>query len=239
MVISKEQFESVRKQVTERPFSKISFTGKLSGLTYLHYRLLRPYLKWCYKQFQKQHTDYPWMAPDAMKALDLLLTREMQSFEFGSGRSTLFFAKRMKWVTSVEHANGWYNNVKKMLATEGIDNAELLLAAPDPAFRLPQLSSLQQISISAEDYPAKDELFEAYYQTINRFEDESLDLVVVDGRARVSCARAAIPKLKSGGILLLDNSERARYAVVHQWLAQWPGLVTTTGLTETTLWLKP
>ena len=208
-------------------------------MTYLHYRLLRPYLKWRYNQFQKQHTNCPWMAPDAMKALDLLLTREMRGFEFGSGRSTLFFAKRMKWVTSVEHANGWHNKVKKMLVTEGIDNAELLLAAPDPAFRLPQLSSLQQMRISAEDYPAKDELFDDYYQTINRFEDESLDLVVVDGRARVSCARAAIPKLKSGGILLLDNSERARYAVVHQWLAQWPKLVTGTGLTETTLWLKP
>lgn len=208
-------------------------------MTYLHYRLLRPYLKWCYHQFQKQHTDCPWMAPDAIKALDLLLTREMRGFEFGSGRSTLFFAKRMKWVTSVEHAKDWYNQVKKMLATEGIDHAELLLAAPDPAFRLPPLSSLQQMRISAEDYPAKDDLFETYYQTINRFEDESLDLVVVDGRARVSCARAAIPKLKSGGILLLDNSERARYAAVHQWMADWPKLVITTGLTETTLWLKP
>ena len=239
MAISKEEFESVGKKVTARPFSKISFRGKLSGLTYLLYRLLRPYLKWCYKQFQKQHTDCPWMAPDAIKALDLLLTLEMRGFEFGSGHSTTFLAKRIKSVTSVEHANGWYNKVKKMLATEGIDNVELLSAAPDPAFRLPQLSSLQQMRISAEDYPAKDNLFKAYYQTINRFEDESLDLVVVDGRARVSCAKAAIPKLKSGGLLLLDNSERARYAAVHQWLAQWPKLVTTTGLTETTLWLKP
>ena len=42
--------------------------------------------------------------------------------------------------------------------------------------------------------------------------DASLDLVVVDGRARVECARRAMPKVKPGGLLLLDDTSRERYA---------------------------
>jgi hypothetical protein len=53
--------------------------------------------------------------------------------------------------------------------------------------------------------------FEEYVKFIERYSDESFDLISVDGRARVSCFRAAIKKLKPGGMLILDNSERNRY----------------------------
>jgi predicted O-methyltransferase YrrM len=41
-----------------------------------------------------------------------------------------------------------------------------------------------------------------------------LDLVVVDGRARVACVRQALPRLASDGVLLLDNADRDEYASV-------------------------
>lgn len=50
-----------------------------------------------------------------------------------------------------------------------------------------------------------------YHWQINIVEDNTLSLVIVDGRDRVKCIEASIPKLMSGGLLILDNSEREYY----------------------------
>jgi predicted O-methyltransferase YrrM len=42
--------------------------------------------------------------------------------------------------------------------------------------------------------------------------DQSFDVIVADGRARPACLRVAMPKLKPGGLLVLDNAERPWYA---------------------------
>jgi predicted O-methyltransferase YrrM len=52
---------------------------------------------------------------------------------------------------------------------------------------------------------------EGYVGAIDRFEDESLDVVLVDGHERVSCCRRAMSKVKPGGLLLLDDSWRSWY----------------------------
>lgn len=38
-----------------------------------------------------------------------------------------------------------------------------------------------------------------------------IDVIIVDGRDRVKCIQSAIPKLRSAGWLILDNSEREYY----------------------------
>ena len=47
-----------------------------------------------------------------------------------------------------------------------------------------------------------------YNQVIETFQDNYFDLILVDGRDRAKCIESSIPKLKSGGWLVLDNSER-------------------------------
>ncbi|MFA4945157.1 MAG: hypothetical protein WC789_10715 [Lentisphaeria bacterium] len=37
------------------------------------------------------------------------------------------------------------------------------------------------------------------------------DMIVIDGRMRVPCGFAALSRVRDGGIILLDNSERKRY----------------------------
>jgi predicted O-methyltransferase YrrM len=64
-------------------------------------------------------------------------------------------------------------------------------------------------SYKSSDY---DELsFEAYVKTIDNYPDNYFDLVVVDGRARPACIKHAVPKIKRGGVLILDNSDRDYY----------------------------
>jgi hypothetical protein len=50
-------------------------------------------------------------------------------------------------------------------------------------------------------------------------EDAGLfDLVIIDGRNRVECARACLDKLSARGVIIWDNSERERYAVGIEYL---------------------
>lgn len=50
-----------------------------------------------------------------------------------------------------------------------------------------------------------------YSAIILPFPDEYFDLVIVDGRDRVKCLKNSFDKVKQGGVLILDNSERGEY----------------------------
>ncbi len=67
------------------------------------------------------------------------------------------------------------------------------------------------------------------------------DLIVIDGRRRVACGRAAVPTLAPGGLLVLDNSERPRYAELCDLLAEWPvAHYTASGRRwRTSIWRRP
>lgn len=51
-------------------------------------------------------------------------------------------------------------------------------------------------------YPEK----KAYINSINKF-TESFDIIVIDGSYRMECAKVAFPKLKKGGVIILDNAD--------------------------------
>jgi hypothetical protein len=55
-------------------------------------------------------------------------------------------------------------------------------------------------------------LFEAYAASIDDYPAESFDLILIDGRARPSCFLHALPRVKPGGYIVWDNTERAHYA---------------------------
>ena len=60
-----------------------------------------------------------------------------------------------------------------------------------------------------------------YHGACEEFPDNHFDLVLVDGRGRVECVRAAVRVLKPGGCLMLDNSERSEYQEIFKLLRGW------------------
>jgi predicted O-methyltransferase YrrM len=46
------------------------------------------------------------------------------------------------------------------------------------------------------------------YADLSEYENRSLDLVLVDGAERAACAKSAVAKVKSGGLIYLDNSDK-------------------------------
>lgn len=160
--------------------------------------------------------ELPWMTYAAISWLERFLRPEMSVFEWGSGGSSAFFAKRARRVQSVEHDSAWHDSVVKTLETRGYTNASVQLIEP-----VKGALTQSRYASSSPDYV--DWCFERYASSIDAYADESFDLVVVDGRARPGCIEHAIPKVKRGGFLLLDNSERAAYAAGRALLDAWPG----------------
>lgn len=160
----------------------------------------------------------PWMNFRVIEWLESTLKSEMRVFEYGSGGSTLFLSKRVAEVVSIEHDEGFYEFMVQRFQREGVSNCTYVLSPPKPmeAGVVPPYGSNSFTS----DWPAQRTMsFESYVKTIDDYPDGSFDLVTVDGRARPSCALRALPKIKNGGWLLVDNMERARYAIIRDLLA--------------------
>lgn len=238
MTVTLSKFSEVQQAISAKPFARKNFSQqKGSGIAYWQYRLLRPFLKLKYNNYQKAHPQEPWLCPDSIKALQTLLTDSEAGLEYGSGRSTAYFAPFFKKYVSVEHDEAWFGQVSNQISQLPQVEYHLIKAEKD----VPQqhLNSEAQVFLTEAEFPVPDDLFKTYTDFVLQFTDESFDFILVDGRARKTCALNAIDKLKSGGLLVLDNSERHRYQKVHQTLSSWPKIETTTGLTNTTTWRKP
>jgi len=173
------------------------------------------------------------LTPRSVALLDALIRPEDRAFEWGSGRSTAWLAARTARLTSVEHDPDWHARVSAALAAEARVECRLQPADPNGA---------------ADP---------AYCGAIDDAPDGALDLVLIDGLYRDECARRALPKLAPGGLLVLDNSNRflpslspapgsrrsgcasALWEEVAASLTRWRRIWTTSGVTDTTVWIRP
>lgn len=57
----------------------------------------------------------PWYTYSAIYLLERRMRPDLEVFEFGSGQSTLWWASRVKQVTSVEHHHEWHAKMKPLL----------------------------------------------------------------------------------------------------------------------------
>lgn len=139
----------------------------------------------------------PWIVPAATGWLRRRIRRSWLVLELGSGRSTVWYAKRSARVLSFEDNEDWLERARERLARAGIRNAEIR-SVPIERF-VPEVAAL---------------------------DDDAYDLVVVDflespEADRVDAVRAAMLKVRPGGYLLLDDSDRPAYAGADELLAGW------------------
>ena len=141
------------------------------------------------------------------------LNPKMRVLEFGSGSSTLAIAKRVKRLISVEHNEGFYKSTLKTLQDNQIKNVGL--------FHVPANAE----PIGPDDGTA--EGFADYIALPMKYAaNEKFDLIFIDGRARVACAKVSVDNyLKPGGIIFIhdyghpkEEYRRPEYEVVEEFL---------------------
>lgn len=164
----------------------------------------------------------PWINFEVRSFIESVLTAESIVFEYGSGGSTLFYSKRAKRVFSVEHEPDWFERVKSALTERGFANCDLVLIPPERANSTETPENWEAYISTDEHY--KGYSFCKYVASIDSFPEEFFDFVAIDGRARQSCIYHARPKVKVGGFLMLDDSDRPQYQRAKGLLSDWAPL---------------
>ncbi|WP_141215243.1 MULTISPECIES: class I SAM-dependent methyltransferase [unclassified Rhodococcus (in: high G+C Gram-positive bacteria)] len=169
----------------------------------------------------------PWWNYAAIEAVRTALPSHAKVFEYGGDGSTLWLHDLGADLTSVEHDPSWYDVLRGTLPAE---------------CTLIHEAAARTGTICSQSTPGL--FYDDYVHAIDGIEDGTLDLVIVDGRARVECVKAARSKLAAGGLILLDDSDRSQYSRAATLLADWsrsdyrgakPG---GGGVVQTTVWRR-
>jgi hypothetical protein len=147
----------------------------------------------------------PWMNYGAIIHIQNLLHPDANLFEYGSGSSTRYWISKGCNVISVEHDKVFFEKMQVSLA----NFCEYKLIEPELDQTIKSKSHESPESYKSSGY--NDLSFESYVKAIDIYPDNYFDLVVVDGRARNACIKHAVSKIKRGGVLVLDNSDRNYY----------------------------
>lgn len=152
----------------------------------------------------------PWITFASIDYLKDYIRPGYKVFEFGAGGSTLFFLSHNAEVFSTEHDAQWIHllkEVRKQKLPESKWEGNLIL----PEYIGTPASPSDPLSWGTEDETYLLYRFEEYAKSINVFPDEHFDIVLVDGRSRPSCIMQSLSKVKSGGLLIVDNADREYY----------------------------
>jgi predicted O-methyltransferase YrrM len=180
---------------------------------------------------QRRRPNAPWLGHEMVKLLENWLLPEDRGLEWGSGRSTIWFAERVGTLVSLEHNPKWHRTVDAMLKTKGVKNVEYHLRENELEYR----------------------------RVANQYPPESFDFILVDGVARDECALTAISLVKRGGIVIVDDYNRyvpiktrspfsrrqeegpetERWATYRDSVKGWRSVWTTNGVTDSVLWVRP
>jgi predicted O-methyltransferase YrrM len=182
------------------------------------------------------HREWPWLTPAAVRFLDLWLRPSDEVFEWGAGRSTLWLARRVHSITSLETNVEWFARLRSILERERLSNVDLKFFSP---------------------VPDRDDAG-AYVSSLAEAHGP-FDLIIVDGLYRDQCALSATGQIKPGGLLLVDNinwylpsgsgSPASRqqqdgpasplWADFTGKVRAWRQIWTSNGVTDTAIWVKP
>lgn len=159
----------------------------------------------------------PLIPYSAIRYLNRLLHLDDSVFEYGSGGSTLWLADRVQRIVSVEHTSYWYERVEQEVARTKPAASVTLVLKPVDELQVEGSSNEENRATAAS------RKLDDYINVVDQFEDDSFDLVFVDGldTIRVACITRAQNKVRPGGLLVLDDSSRPSYNEVNALLRSW------------------
>lgn len=163
--------------------------------------------------------DVPWWTFTSAGLVEQHLQRTPHArvYEWGSGASTLWLARRAASVVSVEHDEAWATRLDASLPA----NVDLRVVPPIA-------SATPVVGSQKPGHAGLD--FEHYVAAIDETDGE-FDVIVIDGRAREACLDRAVERLAPNGLIVFDNVDRQRYLDAITALGDAMTVTTTRGLT--------
>ena len=193
--------------------------------------------------YERRNPDGPWLTRQMIGILGDWLKPDDRGLEWGAGRSTVWLGKRIAQLTTIEDNTDWANRVESILSQQVFPGHVELKLAPITEADNRQPGASNYVGLGRE------------------IASSSLDFVLVDGALRDHCAAVGLDKLKSGGILIIDNVERyiprinkshspfargisdgfgtAEWELVFRTVKNWRCVWTSNGVTDTAFWVKP
>lgn len=182
--------------------------------------------------------DMPWLTPDANMILSSCLKKSDVGVEYGSGKSTLWFGKRVKRLISIEHDLLWFKIINELLREKKINNVEYYYHPVND-------------TTSAKNC--------SYVKSIREVKSKSIDFVLIDGIYRDLCALEAINAICPGGLLVIDDAHlylpcrsfspfsrglmqgaaSGIWEEVYRIISQWRCIWTSSGVKDTAIFFKP
>jgi hypothetical protein len=152
-----------------------------------------------------------WMNLSCCEFLERNLDEAGLVAEFGGGGSTHYFLRKGHKVVTVEHDESWLHVLSHAVAAQYAPNSWTCMAKT-PENR-PTEARLEYVA-DPDLYCSADNLgleFKSYASALDSYPNASFSCILVDGRARPSCIKHAVPKVRKGGLLVIDNTERPYY----------------------------
>ncbi len=131
------------------------------------------------------------------------VTRSTTVFEYGSGVSTMYLAPRCRRLITVEHQPAWAAMMTLWAHNDGMHNVTVICCPPNMPY----------VEGTADDGDLS--TFRSYVES---YTGKSVDVVIIDGRARVETARYVLERAPFGpspGLsVFLHDADREQYAPI-------------------------
>jgi hypothetical protein len=180
--------------------------------------------------YERRHPEHPWITRDAIERLESYLERQHLGFEWGSGPGSIWFARRIQRLVSVEHNARWADRVRPKLVAEAAERVDYRLV------------------------PERE-----YLAAIDDFPDEYFDFILVDGLFRDAALLRSMKKVKRSGWIVFDNANwylpsssptphsrsfadgPATELLAQAWngLSSWKTHWTSNGVNDTAIFIRP
>lgn len=132
-----------------------------------------------WRELAKQYPCAPWIPYPAIRAMERLTTPDMEVLDHGAGMSTVWWARRVRYVYAIESSVVWYQKVKAEITRRRLKNVGLELRSGDT------------------------------YSDLSDIPDGSYDLVSIDGHDRHIVVAHAVRIVRRPGWIYLDNTDFA------------------------------
>ncbi len=157
----------------------------------------------------KSTSKKPFMTDEEIHFFEKNLRNNNKVFEWGSGYGTLYFSKKTKKYVSIEHDKKWFNKINEEVNIVNTSSPliELVFVPAEPSYN--------HITYTWNpEFEGTNQTFKEYIQIFDTY-SYPFDVFLIDGRARVECAKKILPRITENAKVFIHDFQR--YEELREW----------------------